>query len=709
MSPFEQITQAIRDDDQARVLEILQLADPHARDHDGISLAEWALGRRDPAALRLLLQRGATLEPEYLVSAAIVCGDFDRVRALSHSADLNRVDGLGNTPLMVATRAGAIEIIKVLLSHGADPEVRNKWGGNILETAAVAANPRVLEILLHSGADVNAENQYGDTPLLEMLSRQHKEISPDRVESVRLLVRAGARLYYRSEAKKHDQGKDKCALCMVAGAYDGFSEGHASVLALLFAFGGPELIHARGGPALYQAVSHGNLPAVEALLRAGISPDTLTEGGQSLITIAVRNGRADSLAALLQHGARVPPADKHGGSLLMEARKTRNARIAELLASYDWQAEYPRSPTGLADAITAGDLEGVERLLDAGMDVNTELPLAGTAMSLAAGHGHAVIVRALAARGAKVNHRSNGKTPLSEAVYWQQLECVRTLIELGCNVNAKPPSPIHPGLIWDAVHTCQLDIVRLLLDAGVKPYLAAAKRLRPVERSTKYSYSETMDVLLSAMHDPKKRRATLKRCLRNAIYNDSLGRVRYLLERVPDLYDEPDAFGEHPIEAASARGNPEILRFLLSRGPCTLEGGQRQQGWEQTPLMSAVLTGRLEAVRVLVEAGANVRAKKSGLGYTPIMFACYLTTSTEYPQIVDLLLDYGADLDARTNDGRTALMMAVQDGLYGVVDALLRRGADLSARNRQGRDVFDLAQERGHPRLLELLRQHRPV
>jgi hypothetical protein len=65
-----------------------------------------------PRALRLLRERGAPLEPDLELAAAIVDGEIDRVGALLRTAGLERVDRLENTPLRVATHAGALRAVR---------------------------------------------------------------------------------------------------------------------------------------------------------------------------------------------------------------------------------------------------------------------------------------------------------------------------------------------------------------------------------------------------------------------------------------------------------------------------------------------------------------------------------------------------------------------------------------------------------------------
>lgn len=706
-SPFQEVVDAIREDSVERLLAVLPGVDLGARDERGRSLAHEAIQSGSAAALAMLLDREAPLEPDLQLAAAIVCGEVEGVRELLRTEDLDRVDRMGHTALMVAVRIGDLEMIELLLDAGADTEVRHEWRGNILETAAARADPHVVELLLRGGANVHAENGNGDTPLIAMLSPVLDNVSPQRVECVRRLVRAGARLHYRYR-QRDGRPDDKCALCAVAGSYGGFSDGHAAALRVLLDAGGAPLLHARGAEALEEAIMRGHGRAVKILLWAGVSPNGADEDGGTTLRRAINFGQADILATLLQAGARVPAMAHGGRALLLAARAQDDPRFAALLDPYDVPGEYAASLDGLEDAIRAGDLEAVERLLDGGLDARAELPgTGGTAVVTFAAHeGRADIVRALVARGADIEASGGWGRPLEVAVEKRHLECVRTLIELGCDVNAEPQSPKMHRPLWCAVQTHELEIVRLLIAAGADPYLDRMRQAGAEEVSRKHSFEETMDALLSAMNDPIRRRATLELALYSAVYDQSLRDVRYLLERVPELRSGRDDVRPGLIGAAASRGDADMLRCLLSFGPCSLEGSSRPDpfpGDDMTPLMNAVLAGQLEAVRVLVEAGANVRARTRA-GYTTLMCACYLMRS-EHPVIAEYLLDQGVELDACCMGGRTALMLATERGPYGVVTVLLRHGANVFARDREDRTAFDLAMQRGDPNLLDLLRE----
>ena len=70
------------------------------------------------------------------------------------------------------------------------------------------------------------------------------------------------------------------------------------------------------------------------------------------------------------------------------------------------------------------------------------------------------------------------------------------------------------------------------------------------------------------------------------------------------------------------------------------------------------------------------------------------------------LLDHGAEVNAKDNDGKTALMLAAREGPLASVQALLAKGADISATNRWGETALTYAHQGRQSAIVRLLRKH---
>ncbi len=118
-----------------------------------------------------------------------------------------------------------------------------------------------------------------------------------------------------------------------------------------------------------------------------------------------------------------------------------------------------------------------------------------------------------------------------------------------------------------------------------------------------------------------------------------------------------------------------------------------------TPLMKASHLGEREAVRRLIEAGADLNARNAD-GNNALWLACV----GGHPNIVDMLAEAGIDIDNRNDNGATPLMYAASSGKAAVVERLLARGADVNPETLDGFSALDLA---GSIECLALLRPKR--
>ncbi|MCY4043183.1 MAG: ankyrin repeat domain-containing protein, partial [Candidatus Dadabacteria bacterium] len=97
-----------------------------------------------------------------------------------------------------------------------------------------------------------------------------------------------------------------------------------------------------------------------------------------------------------------------------------------------------------------------------------------------------------------------------------------------------------------------------------------------------------------------------------------------------------------------------------------------------------------EAIRELLKAGAEVNARADN-GYTALMWAAVKGGK----RAIRELLKAGADIEARNNEGRTVLMEAAHGGNTKAIIELLKAGADIEARDNEGKTAFDVWQWEG--------------
>ncbi|WP_257295102.1 ankyrin repeat domain-containing protein [Endozoicomonas sp. YOMI1] len=97
------------------------------------------------------------------------------------------------------------------------------------------------------------------------------------------------------------------------------------------------------------------------------------------------------------------------------------------------------------------------------------------------------------------------------------------------------------------------------------------------------------------------------------------------------------------------------------------------------PLHYAAAQGQQEAIDALIARGADVNARTKD-GKTPL----HCAAAQGHQQAIGALIARGADVNARTKDGRTPLHCAAAQGHQEAIDALIARVADVNARTKEG-------------------------
>ena len=164
-----------------------------------------------------------------------------------------------------------------------------------------------------------------------------------------------------------------------------------------------------------------------------------------------------------------------------------------------------------------------------------------------------------------------------------------------------------------------------------------------------------------------------------AIELDDADRVATLIAQGFDP-NAPNEAGEIGLFIALRGGAVKVARVLASHPSSNID---QANAADETPLMMAALKGNLAAAQQLLSRAATVNRP----GWSPLHYAA---TGPE-PELVRLLLDRGAAVDARSPNGSTPLMMAARYGSETSVEALLLKGASAFARNDQGLSAADFA------------------
>jgi len=107
---------------------------------------------------------------------------------------------------------------------------------------------------------------------------------------------------------------------------------------------------------------------------------------------------------------------------------------------------------------------------------------------------------------------------------------------------------------------------------------------------------------------------------------------------------------------------------------------------QNNPLYDATIRANIDGVRIALAEGADINIQSDN-GYTALMWACSYCSKPEYAKVAKYLIAEGADVNICARDGTTAILEAAESSEE-VAKLLLEKGADITARRDDGRGIF---------------------
>jgi len=450
-----------------------------------------------------------------------------------------------------------------------------------------------------------------------------------------------------------------------------------------------------------------------AAIRAGADVNAQQPDGTTPLLLAVYCVDHDATAELLSRGAKPDVRNSLGATALSEAVNLADEKLVAMLlkAKADPNLGTEEGQTPLMLAARTGSLPIVELLVNAGAKVNArEKTRDQTPLMWAIGTGSAAVVDYLVKHKAEVDVRaaindwgnqitsepraqyrpSGGLTPLLYATRFGCVDCVKSLLKAGADINRPTPDGVTP--LMNALDNLQWDVASYLLDQGANPHLAdwwgrTALYVAIDMRNFSARFPTGAANLGAEGPAPKEIQA-------------ALDMARRLLE-----------MGVNP--------NIQLDMHRPGRGGNQGRFTDDQLTTGATPLLRAALAHDKEAIELLLAHGALIDLPNV-MGVTPFMAAAGLGLSPRDTRgsygpdaqeralaVLPVLLKAGADINARVTDtssrtaiiarpssmtnrqGQTALFGAINWGWSKVVKYLLDNGARTDVVDAAGKTLQD--------------------
>jgi len=405
-----------------------------------------------------------------------------------------------------------------------------------------------------------------------------------------------------------------------------------------------------------------------------------------LVTAAKAGDRA-AVRSLLNGIPEKVIAGPEGTAALVWAASRNDVEMAEMLlrAGADAKGANEFGATALYAAASHAELPMTQKLLAAGADANVALLSGETALMQAARRGSVDIVQALLAAKADPNakDKNGGQNALMWAVAQKQSAVAEALVRGGADVHGGSRSGFTPLMF--AAQQGDVDSVRMLLRAGAKVDDRQEGAPTALVIASAMCHVQAVNLLLENGANPNRTDwrgyNSLLLVVRDSHYGLDLASKDKIVAIVKSLL----AHGANP-------------NFRLKQPKAMTVNEVSLDG--ATPVLLAAEVNNTEAVRLLLDAGADPRITTEQ-GLTPLLMAAGGGTDIQRArppeeramaiETAKLLVERGVDVNAVGQYGWTALHQASYQGLTDVIEYLVSKGASINEMDAFGQTPLSIS------------------
>lgn len=654
-------------------------------------------------------------------------------------AENGSAGGINKDPasaLYYASVAGLDNVVTALLASGETPNPQGGVYRTPLGAAAYKGHPSVVKALLAGGAKVNQSSGKAVTALVGAASRGHTAI---------------LKLLLEHDADTIAYGFEEGTALLQAAI-----NGHVEAVRLLLEAGAdPNQCVGKRGTALGAAAHHGHKAICEMILEHGGRPDLHQASFSNDTRRAAANGHTEIVELLFKHGSNPSKV------ILAQAARGRAMKVVDRLLEQGVPAD---GAWALEDAGAGGSLEIMQKLLATGVDINSHNDYHRTPIAAAAAAGHEHIVRFLLDRGANLELAGScWAPPLHAAAKLGHVKVVQLLLE------HDPPADVHaPGagqssalqygpVLHNACFSGNLQVVEMVLERGANINFRGGGYGNPLQAGVRSRNLHVVEKLLQNGAEVNTVGGLDATALQAAAEVGDVEIVAALLKhgaavdqkgKTASFFNDEEVYPGHPaagpLITAARAGHGLVVAMLLSAyAHASLSPGHdlltafedavrgahvdcakvllgqgidpnmlftsKGAGYldqsiadDDFALRSTGRRGSVDMARILVAAGANVDASSQD-GWTAVHEAARLG---HFGLVIVLVDEMDANIHSKLVNGSEPIHLAAQEGHDACLLALLERGANINVTNFNGRTPLHVAAENGRANVISTLLQH---
>lgn len=323
------------------------------------------------------------------------------------------------------------------------------------------------------------------------------------------------------------------------------------------------------------------------------------------------------------------------------------------------------------DAIKNNDLPKIKSLIerDASL-INIKDASGNIPLHIAAIKGSVAVTELLIKNGAEIDAANNIlRTPLFESITNGKDEVSKLLIEKGAGVNTKDKNyntPLHLAAQYN-----RTAVAELLLAGGADIESRDRNQYTPFNFGTRCQTSgvEILELLMKKGADINAKDNAGNNAFMNAAMYNSDEIINFLLDHQA-VIDTSGLSLKYLLSVSSVRSHLRLFNYVLEKGGSSLLS---DEAYNLRIMRNALMAGSVDIVKILQSKNIPMDFSANLEGLTPLHF---IASDSGKLSMIEFFVRNGADINARTNDGRSAYNIAETSGNTKALDIILRLGGN---------------------------------
>ncbi len=552
---------------------------------------------------------------------------------------------------------------------------KDSQGRTALHIAAIKGNIQMIERLLLYGAEIDTRDNEGKTPLIQAIDNI-------QYSAAGLLVKSHADIFIADNS-----GKSTADYSVEKGL---------SAMEQIVSDENKDNLNDQGLGLIHMAAQKGIYQLVDFLIEKEVNVNKRTEEGKLALDYSLENKMdldfAKVSASLITAGSSRSKytdfnyiytvfqlsdfniRDEYGKTPLHKAAELGHEGFVRYFLQNEASLDIRDKPgnTPLHEAVRSGYINIVKLLLHAGANVNAEDFNENTPLHVSLSvEKNSDIAELLIDEGADVNSKNSfGNTPLHLTVSLQESkDMAEILIENGAFIDSRNKSGNTPLML--SVDKEHKDIALLLIRMGADIYAVNIDQKTPVELALDKG-PEVIQWLITPANVNKSDNSG-NTILHLAILLSKESTVISQLLEIGAIADIRNMQGNTPFHEAVTLRNSENSRTLMAAGSSLFITNNSGE----SPLLLSFKNGPEYVREVLTPQYINLT---DAMNNTPLFWAVNWST----PEMVQLLITLGAQVNIRNMNGSTPLHEVVRSGSMESAEILIENGADMTAVDATG-------------------------